>query len=160
MRNEIVGGYRMLYLPFHNSSYTTGNWKGWIYEHRKIAEDVLQRPLTKNEIVHHIDGNKLNNDRTNIQVMSRSEHTKHHYENRNELFKINEAKSVEFKKCNACGKDTKNKKFCSISCRNKNRPSIVELNKLKMTYTNKAIGVLFNVSEAAVRKWIKEGNHV
>ena len=46
--------------------------------HRVIAEQVIGRPLAKGEIVHHIDGNKQNNDPSNLQVMTQSEHMKLH----------------------------------------------------------------------------------
>jgi hypothetical protein len=45
-----------------------------IRQHRRVMEEVLGRPLTSEEIVHHRDGNKLNNDPTNLAVVSRSEH--------------------------------------------------------------------------------------
>lgn len=47
-------------------------------EHRHIVELQLGRLLTQDEIVHHIDGNGLNNTPENLQLMSRSEHAKHH----------------------------------------------------------------------------------
>ena len=46
--------------------------------HKYLLEIKLGRKLTKNEVAHHIDGNKLNNDINNIQLMTRSEHIKHH----------------------------------------------------------------------------------
>jgi len=46
--------------------------------HRVIAEQMIGRPLVKGEIVHHIDGNKHNNDPSNLQVMTQSEHMKLH----------------------------------------------------------------------------------
>lgn len=46
--------------------------------HRKIMEEHLGRKLKDNEIVHHKDMNKLNNDINNLQIVSRSEHIKLH----------------------------------------------------------------------------------
>ncbi|MSA01750.1 hypothetical protein GKG47_09575 [Lactonifactor sp. BIOML-A3] len=49
------------------------------HAHRRIAEAILGRPLKKGEVVHHIDGNKLNNDPANLEVLpSQSEHCKVH----------------------------------------------------------------------------------
>ena len=41
-------------------------------------ERYIGRPLSSYECVHHKDGNKLNNSLSNLEVMSRSEHQKHH----------------------------------------------------------------------------------
>jgi len=47
-----------------------------MYEHRAIMEDVLQRPLQSNEQVHHIDGNRANNDPSNLMILSAPDHTR------------------------------------------------------------------------------------
>lgn len=48
--------------------------------HRTIAEAKLGRKLMKNEIVHHIDGDKRNNSLDNLQVLSsQSEHAHLHF---------------------------------------------------------------------------------
>jgi hypothetical protein len=48
------------------------------HEHKWVAEVKLGRPLQKGEIVHHIDGNSWNNDPSNLEVMTQSEHCKAH----------------------------------------------------------------------------------
>lgn len=58
-------GYRVIY---RNGRRMT--------EHRAVAEDMLGRSLTSDEAVHHIDGNRQNNDPSNLQVMTRAEHDK------------------------------------------------------------------------------------
>lgn len=63
-----------------------GKGKGKCYEktfgkhtHRIVAEQILGRPLEVGEIVHHIDGNKRNNDPSNLMVMTQSEHCRLHF---------------------------------------------------------------------------------
>lgn len=48
--------------------------------HRKVMEDFIGRKLRNDEIVHHKDMNKLNNDISNLEILTRSEHTKLHNE--------------------------------------------------------------------------------
>lgn len=54
--------------------------------HRIIMESHIRRELLSSEIVHHINGNKLDNRIENLQIVSRSEHNKLH-------FKINDGKT-------------------------------------------------------------------
>lgn len=46
--------------------------------HRRKMENELGRKLKYNEVVHHIDGDKLNNDLSNLQLMTRQEHIEIH----------------------------------------------------------------------------------
>ena len=46
--------------------------------HRHLMEQHLGRKLKTDEIVHHIDGNKQNNDLDNLEVVLRSEHSRTH----------------------------------------------------------------------------------
>ena len=55
-------GYYALYVPDHPNAFG----KGYVYEHRYLIEQKIGRILSGNEIVHHIDGNKLNNDLSNL----------------------------------------------------------------------------------------------
>lgn len=44
------------------------------YAPRWIAEKLIGRPIRSDEVVHHIDGNRLNNDPSNLLVCTRSWH--------------------------------------------------------------------------------------
>ena len=46
--------------------------------HRVTMEATLGRSLMPGEVVHHIDGNKLNNDPANLVVMSAHDHARLH----------------------------------------------------------------------------------
>lgn len=48
------------------------------YVHRLVVEESIGRKLSSDEHVHHIDGDKSNNDISNLQLMSRSEHLRMH----------------------------------------------------------------------------------
>lgn len=65
------------YLIF-STSPANGEHAGRLL-HRIIAEWKIDRPLREGEVVHHIDGDRLNNDPGNLQVLpSQSEHSKLH----------------------------------------------------------------------------------
>jgi hypothetical protein len=46
--------------------------------HRWLIEQMLGRPLSSDEIVHHVDGDPMNNDPDNLVILSRAEHTRIH----------------------------------------------------------------------------------
>lgn len=51
--------------------YAYRNSDGEAYAmHRVIMEDILDRPLEKGELVTHVDGNRLNNRRSNLRVVT------------------------------------------------------------------------------------------
>lgn len=64
--------------------------------HRRILEKYLERQLTPEESVHHIDGNKLNNKINNLFITSKSEHQKIHHSLEECAFKMFEMGLVKF----------------------------------------------------------------
>jgi HNH endonuclease len=56
----------------------TGYPDVWQYEHRAVAEGVLGRSLLDTEDVHHKDGNTLNNDPENLEVLDHGAHKQLH----------------------------------------------------------------------------------
>ena len=49
-----------------------------VKKHRLVAETIIGRPLLDTEDVHHIDGNKQNNDPSNLEILDHGVHSTHH----------------------------------------------------------------------------------
>lgn len=56
--------------------------KRWVYEHRMVMEAELGRTLTRDETVHHKNGDRSDNRLDNLEVVSRSDHTRIHMAHR------------------------------------------------------------------------------
>ena len=71
-------GYVMVLNP---NAYGQKGWKKYIKEHVLIIEQNIGRQLYKNEVVHHIDGDKKNNNITNLIVINNDviHHKKTHH---------------------------------------------------------------------------------
>ena len=84
-------GYRVIYNPGHLHA----RQNGYVYEHILVMENKLGRSLLKDEVVHHIDGNKLNNSPDNLMVFANNtEHMKHHWKEKRHRFRLNDGRVV------------------------------------------------------------------
>ena len=72
-------GYVQIYSPEHPMRTKLG----YVSEHRLVMEKKLGRHLLKSEVVHHIDGDTLNNHPDNLGLFSsNAEHLKHELKGR------------------------------------------------------------------------------
>ena len=53
--------------------------KTWVFQHRVVASEKIGRQIRADEAVHHIDGNPLNNNPDNLEVMDHADHTVMHH---------------------------------------------------------------------------------
>lgn len=165
MKTRILNGYRVIYMPDHPSAMKSDNWNGYIYEHIAIAEERLGRKISKDEVCHHLDGNRQNNDSDNVIVILRSEHSKlHAFLKRSVIINessdengVNSGKPKVY--CTECGISTKNDHFCSLKCQQqynrKDWPSReqleIDVNSMSMV----SVGKKYGISDNAIRKRCK-----
>ncbi len=137
-------GYNYLYKPNHPNSKKNG----MIAEHTYLLSKKINRPLRKKEQCHHKDGNKLNNDIKNLELITISEHTHRHKGYKRVI------------NCAICNKKTTNMKYCSWKCKNLGerkiiRPPKEELIKLVKKYGYVGVGKKYGVSNNSIKKWLK-----
>jgi hypothetical protein len=60
---------------YEGTTYIKGRY---VYEHRLLVERKIGRLLESDEHVHHINGDKLDNRLSNLEIISPSEHTRLH----------------------------------------------------------------------------------
>lgn len=87
-RTIASNGYVLLKMADHPSADS----RGYVYEHRLVAERKIGRALRKGEIVHHINHDKTDNRPENLEVVANvAEHRRHHRELEKGLRLPNEA---------------------------------------------------------------------
>lgn len=139
MDKEIGTKEEEKYIWFDGTRYTRQKDGRYIGSYGKLLHrDVWTHyngEIPKGYVIHHIDGNPSNNDISNLQLMTQSEHMKLHMPMRKQI-------------CEVCGKEFESRgnlsgksRFCSSKCRSdwdhKNRREIricVECGKEFITY--------------------------
>jgi len=75
------------YFVFQPRTKKYGNTK--YKEHRILMQLHMNVILERSELVHHIDGNKLNNSIENLEVVSVSKHTSNHHTGSHKIGRYN-----------------------------------------------------------------------
>jgi len=105
---RIINGYRQIKV---NDGRTKS---GYVCEHRLVMERHIGRQLLPNEVVHHLNGNKLDNRLENLELLTHSEHARLHGET---------LRTVRTVTCGICRTEFRDRysksratRFCSRRC--------------------------------------------
>lgn len=115
----VNNGYAYVRIPNHPKATNTG----YVYEHRVVAENKLGRFLNSDEVVHHVNFDRLDNRPENLLVLTHAQHAS--------LHGLLSRKKYVILKCPSCGKVFEREKrnthlskhgklnatFCSNHCR-------------------------------------------
>lgn len=123
-KSIIHNGYVMIYYPSHPFSGSNG----YVKQHRIIVEKHIGRILDRDEVVHHKNGNKLDNRLENLEIMSREKHTSLH----------NKGKHLSVEHRKKIGKAHKDNKYWQG--RRHNKETIEKMRKARLRYWKKKNG--------------------
>lgn len=160
----IMSQYEYIIDKNHHRAYKEGQ----VYLHIVVAEQMLNRELLDEEVVHHKDLNKLNNSPDNLIVFSsKSDHSAFHMDGC-DLSKLipNDNGSYSYQrkiwKCDICGQKVSRGNHMCQSCakllsRRVERPSKDELFQLLINCCGNfsKLSLSFGVSDNAIRKWCR-----
>lgn len=71
---RIYNGYRLLHRPDHPNAVN-----GYVFEHRLVMEEQIGRLLEPDEIVHHLNRDRLDNSPENLELCKRGQHVRQHW---------------------------------------------------------------------------------
>lgn len=154
----IINGYIAYYLPNHHLA----NKAGLVYEHILIAERILKRRLSKEEVVHHKDLNRSNNNQDNLMVFkTNGDHARFH--KTGNCIQTQDGAYIspisDKNICPRCGNNKSGRAKLCLDCYNQykadlaHRPNREKLKDEIRNYSFLKIGRMYDVSDNAVRKW-------
>ena len=155
------------YYHFCDSAHPLAQKAGWVYVHMHMGSLKKGRWVRKGEEVHHIDEDRLNNDLSNLKVLSKKEHMRLHglKDGGRRLHGYRQFTYREYGLCCVCGEKFKKHsikaKYCSNKCRGEdntkiNWPSKEEMINLMNNNTQGEVAKLLGVSDQAVYKRCKK----